>query len=106
MSRAKKIDRNQPEIVQLFRDLGAMVSVTSAVGGGFTDLVVQFRRPCNGHIVTLLVEIKDGELSPSRQALTPLQIVFHTAWNCHIVNCEQDVYDLMEMNNPDGKYAE
>ena len=98
MSRAKKIDANQPEIVQTFRYLGAMVSVTSMVGQGFTDLVVQFRRPCNGHIVTLLVEVKDGSLSPSRQSLTPAQVIFHTAWNCHIVNCIKDVYELMEVN--------
>ena len=97
MSYAKKIDANQPDIVKTFRDLGANVSVTSMVGQGFTDLVVQFRRPQNGHIVTMLVEIKDGSLSPSRQALTPSQVVFHTAWNCHIVNCVEDVYDLMEV---------
>ena len=98
---AKKIDQNQPEIIRTFRELGAMVSVTSMVGQGFTDLVVQFRRPCNGHIVTLLVEIKDGSLSPSRQSLTPQQKIFHSAWNCHIVTCVKDVYDLLEIDYHD-----
>jgi len=79
MSWAKKIDRNQPEIVQTFRDLGANVSVTSMVGQGFPDLVVQCRRPQNGHIITMLVEVKDSALSPSRRRLTPAQVVFHTA---------------------------
>ena len=39
MSRAKRTDANQAEIVAALRDVGCVVHCTHAVGGGFTDLV-------------------------------------------------------------------
>ena len=106
MARAKKVDRNHKEIVDLFRELGAAVADTSAAGAGFPDLVVQFR---SGHtkyrIQTHLVEIKDGSLSPSRRRLTDRQEDFHAIFNCTIVECRADVFDLMGFADPDGKYA-
>ena len=108
MSRAKKVDANQGEIVTLFRELGAKVAITSSAGGGFPDLVVQV--PWNNlgtqRVVTYLVEIKDGSLSKSRRALTPCQKVFHSIFSCHIVECRADVFELMGMNDPDGSDAE
>lgn len=74
MRRAAKIDENQKEIVQALRAMGCSVAITSAVGAGFTDLVVGYRG------VNYLVEIKDGSKPPSAQKLTPDQIEFHESW--------------------------
>ena len=82
MSRAKKIDANQPEIVKALRKVNCKVAITSGAGDGFPDLVVwtpYFRR-------ILLIEIKDGDKSPSRQKLTPDQVKFHDEWaGCDIL---------------------
>ena len=108
MARAKKVDRNHGEIVKLFRELGAAVADTSAAGAGFVDIVVQFmpRNRASFGKETHLVEIKDGSLPPSRRRLTDRQEVFHAIFNCTIVECRQDVFDLMGFTDPDGKYAE
>ena len=39
---AKKIDANQPLIVQCLRDCGATVVSTATVGKGFPDLIVGY----------------------------------------------------------------
>ena len=98
MARAKKVDDNQKEIVQTFRDLGAKVAITSSAGGGFPDLVVQYRYPQTGRLETLLVEIKDFAKAPSRRRLTVAQEKFHTEFNCHIVESQKDVFELLEIN--------
>lgn len=74
MRRAAKIDDNQTEIVKALRKMGCSVSVTSAVGSGFSDLVVGYRG------TNFLVEIKDGSKPPSKQKLTPDQVEFHRYW--------------------------
>jgi len=101
MSRAKKVDANQAEIVQTFRDLGARVADTSGAGDGFPDLVVQYREPMRGRLLTHLVEVKDGNKPPSRRKLTPAQEKFHAEFNCHIVESVKDVYELLEINYQD-----
>jgi Holliday junction resolvase len=68
--RAAKVDRNQPEIVSFFRKAGCSVAVTSSAHDGFPDLVVGFGG------LTVLVEVKYGELPQSRQQLTPKQVDF------------------------------
>lgn len=101
--RKMKVDANQAEIVQTFRDLGARVAITSSVGDGFPDLVVQYRNQSvmwRG-IETALVEIKDGSKPPSRRKLTPEQEKFHAVFNCHIVESVKDVYELLEINYQD-----
>lgn len=69
--RAAKVDGNQTELVAIFRQLGVSVEITSSAHDGFTDLVVGY----NG--VTVLAEIKDGSLNPSRRKLTPAQEIVH-----------------------------
>ena len=101
MSRAKKVDANQPEIVQTFRDLGAKVAITSSAGDGFPDLVVQYRNPMVRRIQTLLVEIKDGNKPPSKRKLTPDQEKFHAVFHCYIVESVKDVYELLEITYQD-----
>ena len=100
MSRARKVDDNQAAIVRLFRDLGAKVIDTSAVGKGMTDLVVQYRDPWKGRLETYLVEIKDGSKPPSRRALTSAQVKFHAEFQCYIVESEKCVIDLLGIYEP------
>ena len=106
--RRGKIDKNQPEIVALFRELGARVYVSSDCGDGMTDLIVQFHDSATRtyNLRTYLVEIKDGSISKSRRQLTPAQEVFHSIFHCHIVECRADVFDLLGMTDPDGVNAE
>jgi hypothetical protein len=106
MSRAKKVDANQKEIVKTFRDLGAKVYISSGFGDGFTDLVVQYRYPFTRQSTgmargyeTLLVEVKDGvNQPPSKRKLTPDQVVFHSIFHCHIVETVEDVFNLLEVD--------
>ena len=79
MRRAAKTDRNQPEIVEALRKVGALVHPMHAVGGGFPDLLVGFRG------VVRLLEVKDGLAPPSQQALTPDQVKFHAVWPVAVV---------------------
>ena len=73
--RAAKVDANQAEIVESLRRAGAIVQVTSNIGGGFPDLVVGFRGK------NYLLEIKDGGKPPSSRKLTKDQQEFHMRWN-------------------------
>lgn len=75
MRRARRTDGNQVVIVRTLRDCGCIIEVTSDVGRGFPDLVVRTPR---GRV--LLVEVKDGSLSPSRQALTPDERALSLRW--------------------------
>ena len=79
MRRAAKIDRNQPEIVEALRKVGALVYPMHTVGGGLPDLLVGFR----GRL--MLLEVKDGLAPLSQQALTPDQVKFHAVWPVAVV---------------------
>lgn len=72
--RAKRVDANQLEIVKALMAIGCTVADTSRSGEGFPDLVVGYRG------VNFLLEVKDGDKSPSRRALTPAQVSFHEKW--------------------------
>ena len=83
MRRAAKVDRNQSEIVQALRSVGASVYSLAAVGDGIPDLLIGFRRS------TYLLEVKDGKKKPSARELTPDQVRFHSEWfggACVVVN--------------------
>jgi len=73
--RARKIDSNQPAIVEYLRLCGCSVAITSRLGDGFPDLVVAKWGS------TVLVEVKDGSLSPSRRRLTPEEEKFKDGWS-------------------------
>jgi hypothetical protein len=101
MSYRKRVDRNQPEIVEALRSAGASVGHTHAVGQGFPDIVVgvkgltlvgdfsvkrvkQLLRAVHGLQIiegaTLLLELKDGGQSLSKQKLTKDEVEFHDGW--------------------------
>ena len=76
MRRAARQDANHREIVDALRKVGCVVHDTSALGGGFPDLVVQ--TPAGTSI--LLMEVKDGRKPPSARALTADQEEFSRLW--------------------------
>lgn len=71
---AARIDKNQPELVRTFRQLGCNVAHTHAVGNGFTDLVVDISG------FNVLVEIKNGRKCPSKRKYTRKQNLFNLGW--------------------------
>ena len=74
MRRAARVDANQTQIVSALRAAGASVEQLSAVGKGCPDLLVGYRN------VNILMEIKDGEKTPSERKLNSDQIVWHRDW--------------------------
>lgn len=72
--RAARVDANQPEIVEKLREAGCSVFITSDVGQGFSDIVVGLRG------MNYLLEIKDGDKSPSRRQLTEAEKEFSKNW--------------------------
>ena len=79
MRKYGRVDGNQREIVQAFRQVGCSVALTHELGDGFPDLVIG-KADRNGRRRALLVEIKDGSLPPSKRALTPEEAEFHAQW--------------------------
>jgi hypothetical protein len=73
MRRGSRVDANHPDISKALTAVGALVVDLSAVGKGCPDLLVSFRG------IWYVLEIKDGEKSPSRRTLTPAQEKFHAA---------------------------
>jgi hypothetical protein len=80
--RAKKIDANQPRIVEQLRKLHVSVRVLSMVGEGFPDLILGFRKMC------FIIELKDGSLPPSKRKLTPEEQKFADTWRGQYAVCE------------------
>ena len=74
MRRAAKVDSNQAEIVTALRGAGATVQHLHTVGKGCPDILVGHQNQ------NILMEIKDGSLSPSRQKLTADEQSWHDAW--------------------------
>ena len=126
MSYRKRVDRNQPEIVEALREAGASVAHTHAIGQGFPDIVVgvqgltlvgnfsvkrvkQLLHAVHGLRViegaTLLLELKDGEQSASKQKLTKDEVEFHDNWKGQlaIVNSAEDAVRLIKGESDDSR---
>lgn len=82
--KAKKVDANQPAIIQAFRDVGASVEPLHFVGQGFPDILVGFRGQ------NWLIEIKDGSQPPSKKRLTDDETDWHRKWNGQVAIVEND----------------
>ena len=93
MMRNAKVDRNQPEIVKAFRDLGWSVLIISQLKN-CADIIVSK----NGR--TIVIEIKDGEKPPSGQKLTEGELKFMRMWqgDYMVVNCVNDVVALNQVS--------
>lgn len=119
MSFKKRVDRNQPEIVKALREQGASVAHTHQIGQGFPDIVVgvqgltlvgdfnvkrvkQLLHAINGLGIiegaTLLLELKDGSQSASKQKLTKDEVEFHDNWKGQlaIVNSAESAVRLIK----------
>lgn len=77
MGRLVRRDPNHREIADALRAAGCSVWDAAHVGGGFPDLVVG--RVVAGERRTYLLEVKDGELPPSRRALNDRERAWHAA---------------------------
>ncbi len=90
-----KVDANQAAIRDVLRRAGRSVASTASIGNGFPDLAIGYAGQCCPHDCTgplhlrnkvgLLIEVKDGELAPSRQRLTPDEAAFHAQWRGPLV---------------------
>lgn len=89
--RRSRTDANQSAIIAALRQIGASVADTSAVGGGFPDLVAGFRGR------TWLLECKDGAKPPSARKLTPAQVEFKATWRGHwaVVTSEAEAIEVV-----------
>lgn len=90
--RAKKIDRNQPELVEQIRKIpGATVTHTHELGNGMVDIIVGYRKK------NFLLEIKDPLKPPSARKLTEDEEKFHRGWTGQIAIVEtlDDVLKLI-----------
>jgi hypothetical protein len=73
--RRRKVDVNQPELVDQIRQIpGVTVRHTHMVGNGFVDIIVGFQKN------NFLLEIKDPSQPPSKRKLTPDEQKFFKEW--------------------------
>lgn len=87
-----RVDKNQGDIVRVFRSLGCSVQHLHTIGKGCPDILIG----CEG--INLLIEIKDGSLSPSAKRLTLDEQGWHDSWlgQVCIVDSNLDVINLIE----------
>jgi hypothetical protein len=86
MRYAAKADANQGEIVQVLRQVGALVFHTHQVGGGFPDVVVLFR----GAVHLVEVKTPGGKLTKAEQE-------WHDKWgDCEYVHIVRSAEDALE----------
>ena len=94
MRRAARADRNQPEIVAALRSVGATVQPLHTIGKGCVDVLVGYRGK------NICMEIKDGLLPPSKQALTDDELKWHVMWEgqvCTVNSIEAAIAALNEV---------
>jgi Holliday junction resolvase len=88
---AKRIDANQNAIVRALRDHGAYVRIVTQ-GDGLPDILCAYKG------VTALLEVKDGDKSPSHRKLTPAEEKFFKEWTgglLIVVNSVQEALDVL-----------
>jgi len=78
MRRYGRVDNNQKNIVKTLKSAGFSVQTLADVGSGVPDIAFA----CGGR--NFLAEIKNSEMPPSKQALTPDQVIFHAKWRGEI----------------------
>lgn len=106
MRQAHRVDANHSAIISAFRALGCTVFDTSALGGGFPDLVIGVVG--HGGAVNLLVEVKDGEKVPSKQRLTDAEDRFASTWRGQytIVKSVQEAVKLIGQYKKGAAYGQ
>lgn len=79
---SKRVDHNHKSIVEGLRAVGASVQSIASVGRGCPDLLVGFRG------FNLVLEVKDGDKSPSRRKLTPAEEDWRLRWRGQVATVE------------------
>ena len=94
MRKRARSDANQPGIVKALRQIACSVLLTHQLGDGAPDILVGR----NGH--NILMEIKDGDKSPSEWALTPDEADFQALWrgNYFVVRSVDEAIDVVRRN--------
>lgn len=83
MSKAKRVDKNQQQIVKQLRSLGFTVELTYRLGKGFPDFII-----ADGFF-TIPVELKS-----KGGKLTPDEIQFHNRYKGYII-IAYDIADIL-----------
>ena len=99
--RACKIDSNQPEIVDHFREWGCSVLIISNLKNCCDILVALHGR-------TIAIEIKDGKKTKSQRELTGGELTFSKEWKGAWRLCEsiKDADKIInELNSTDRIYT-
>ena len=89
--RAKKVDKNQPEIIEQAKKLGISVQSLHELGKGCPDVLFGYAG------INILAEIKDGN-----NDLNDMQIDYHNTWNgqvCTIRNIDDLVINFLSYSN-------
>ena len=73
MRRDAPVDRNQREIIDALRQIGASVYPLHFAGRGFPDLIVGFR----GHNYLMEIKTQKGRLNADQRT-------FHASWRGHV----------------------
>jgi hypothetical protein len=71
----KKVDANQPAVVQHLRECGLHVTLLHTLGKGVPDMVVTGYNHMAGAVLALLVELKNGN-----GKLTDDEIAWHSKY--------------------------
>lgn len=90
MRRAARCDATQPAIVDALRKIGAFVQPLHTVGHGCPDLAVWYRHTWS------MLELKNGALAPSRQALTHDEQLWHAMAGDGAVKTVASVLEALE----------
>jgi len=96
MSRARRTDENQAEIVKTLRAIpGISVLDLSAVASGCPDISVGFMG--RNYFLEIKREIVPGKVFASDSKLNPLQIKWHSAWKGQVcvVRTMDDVFQVL-----------
>ena len=85
------MDSNHSQVVDALRRAGATVQSLAAVGKGCPDLLVGFLGR------NWLLEVKDGNKSPSARALTADQVKWQAGWmgSVEVVNDAAEALQLI-----------
>jgi hypothetical protein len=84
--RAAKVDANHGQVVSALEAAGAKVQSLAELGRGVPDLLVRYGERL------FLLEVKDGNKSPSKRDLTPDQVEWIKQWGggVHVVLSPDD----------------
>lgn len=95
--KAHRVDDCQKQITRFLREKGVSVSITSATGRGFPDLVCGYKGR------NILLELKDGSKPLSAQNLTPEQRIWHYDWKgqVKVVNSPEAAWEEIQNQTKD-----